>query len=93
MFHFLQILFLKKLFAISGPYMCFRRGGQRSMVKDHTFTFFLDPSLRGNCRSPPPPTPSLPPSFHPPLPSLLIPPPPPTSNNLTVTPVCPNGLN
>ena len=21
-------------------------GGQRSMVKDHTFTFFLDPSLR-----------------------------------------------
>ena len=28
--------------------MCFRGGGQRSMVKDHTFTFFfLDPSLRG----------------------------------------------
>ena len=28
--------------------MCFRGGGggQRSMVKDHIFTFFLDPSLR-----------------------------------------------
>ena len=31
--------------------MCFRGGGQRSMVKDHKMTiFFWDPSLSVSCR-------------------------------------------
>ena len=45
MFHFLQKKnYLKK--SQQGDHKCASGGGgQRSMVKDHTFTFFLDPSL------------------------------------------------
>ena len=40
---FIAEFFFKQI-AIMGPQICFR-GGQRSMVKDHTFTFIWDPSL------------------------------------------------
>ena len=44
MFHFLQNKMIKKI-AIRDHKCASGGGGQRSMVKDHTFTFFLDPSL------------------------------------------------
>ena len=36
----LYVPFFADFFCSRGPQMCFR-GGQRSMIKDHIFTFFL----------------------------------------------------
>ena len=45
MFHFLQKKMIKKIRNKGTINVLQGGGGQRSMVKDHTFTFFLDPSL------------------------------------------------
>ena len=51
MFHFLQKKMLKKI-RNKGTINVLQGEGQWSMVKDHTFTFFLDPSLKQNIYKP-----------------------------------------